>query len=237
MRLTRCLLLFPTVAILALPAYAQVPSNRPPFEIAATVAGARPAVTVVTCCELRTPERYTVLDDARSIWSIGASVRYNWGVRAFTTAGAALTPRTRHVRDLPLPAVPPASAIPGGLADAVIGQATAREGWTLALGQGLDVVRGRQWRLSVSAALLVDHVKELYEQTSLVYADPPRESEFSSVRRETRVAGAGVGSLTLHVTSRVFITTDVSVRRYVTTASITRPTVSATLGVGVALGR
>lgn len=237
MRLTRSLLLFPMVAILAIPTYAQTPVDTRSVEVAATGNVARAPVVVVSCCELRTPERYTVLDDARSIWSVGASVRYNWGVRVFTTAGASLAPRTRHVRDLPLPAVPPAPAIPGGLADAVIGQATAREGWTLALGQGLDVVRGRQWRVSVSAALLVDHVKELYEQTSLVYADPPRDSGFTSTRRETRVAGAGVGSLTLHVTSRAFIITDVSVRRYVTTTSIKRPTVSATLGVGVAFGR
>lgn len=237
MRLTRCLLLFPIVVALALPAYAQTPVETRSVEVAVTGNVARAPVVFVSCCELRTPERYTVLDDARSIWSVGASVRYNWGIRTSTTAGITLTPRMRHVRDLPLPAVPPSPAIPGGLADAVIGQATAREGWTLALGQGLDAVRGRQWRVSVSAALLVDHVKELYEQTSLVYADPPRESEFTSTRRETRVAGAGVGSLTLHATSRVFIATDVSVRRYVTTTSIKRPTVAATLGVGIALGR
>ncbi|MGE3343483.1 MAG: hypothetical protein AB7L71_08610 [Vicinamibacterales bacterium] len=107
----------------------------------------------------------------------------------------------------------------------------------MAIGQGLDAVRGRRWRASVSVALLVDHVKESYEQNSLVYAEPPFEDLFTSERRETLVAGAAGGTLTAFLTTRAFVTADVSVRRYLSTPSIARANVGVRVGVGIALGR
>ncbi len=237
MRVLRCLPLLITGTLFASPALAQNSPERPRVEVAATVAGARSPVTVVSCCEPRTPPRYAAIDDTVSTWSFGPAVRLNWGRRAFSAASVDWKHRARHERDLPLPSVPPSPSIPGGLANAVIGQTTVREGWSVAIGQGLDAVRGRRWRASVSVALLVDHVKESYEQQSLVYADPPHEQQFSSSRRETLAAGAAGGTLTAFLAPRAFVTAGVSVRRYLSTPSIERANVGVRIGVGIALGR
>jgi hypothetical protein len=173
-------------------AEAQTSGAQPPrLEVAATVSGARPSVAVVTCCELRTPEQYSTTDRTFAAWTAGTKIRLLWGARANTSVEIGLTLPTRRALEVALPSSVPVPIAPGFPATAVVGRTTERRGWTLAVGQGIDLIRQNRWRASLSAEVVFDRVEERYEQMSLVYADPPTVVRFHSTRRETLAAGAG----------------------------------------------
>jgi len=206
------------------------------LEVAATVAGTQPSVAVVACCELRTREQYSTTDRTFASVAAGVQVRLLWGSRASTNVNIAWAPPTRRTFSFPVPASIPAPIAPGFLSTAVVGRSTERRVWTVSAGQGIELVVRSRWRALLSADVVLERAEERYEQTSLVYSDPPKIGNYSSRRIETLAAAAATAGVKCYLTPRVFVTAEASVRRYFRQASLERSRSNVRVGLGVGLG-
>jgi hypothetical protein len=186
---------------------------------------------------LRTREQYPTTDRTFAAVAVGAKMRFLWGTRSSTSVDIAWAPPTRRLFSYPAPSSIPAPIVPGFESTAEVGRSTERRGWTLSAGQGIDLVVRSRWHASLSADIVIDHAEERYEQTSLVYSDPPRIGTYSSNRRETLAAAAATAGVRFYVVPRVFLTAEASVRQYVGHASLERSRSSVRMGFGLGLGR
>lgn len=236
-----CLAAHASLLTVVVPAEAQTApgAQSARLEVAATVSGAQPRVAVVSCCQLRTPPRYSVTDRSFSAVVVGAKLRLLWGSRGSRSTGVdiAWTVPTRRAFSYPAPSSIPPPIAPIFFPSAVVGRATERKGWTLSASHGGDFVVRNRWRASLAAEILLDRVEERYEQTSLVYSDPPRiGKDYFSARTETLAAGAVTAGLKFYVAPRVFMTAEASFRQYFRHASLDRSRSSLRVGFGFKLG-
>jgi hypothetical protein len=203
-----------------------------PIEIAATLSAHYPAVTVMSCCELRTPPRFTTLDERLPVLAIGASGRVYWKPRLSAGATIAWNRPSRREYAYPAPTSPPPTP-PPFTPFAVIARSTERTEWILSIEQQIDLVRGRRWRPFLGGAFIVEHVAEHYDETKVVFTEPMSTSVTMQDREETQRAAAVVGGVKIDLATDVFVEVGGVVRTYLSENVLSRSTLAWRAGVGV----